>query len=101
MRIIMIFSALAAMSFMSPAADAKVDPPQRSIILSAGRGPFVFGRVVSLTVTYRNGGGARALGGSDAQRSHLCRVTLPPFWIRATSPGLQFRPHHIHDTQNA
>ena len=56
MRIAMIFAVLAAMSVMSPAADAKVDPPQRSIMLSADRGPFVFGRAVSLTVSYRNGG---------------------------------------------
>jgi hypothetical protein len=44
------------MSVTSPTADVKGDTPQRSIILSAGSGPFVFGRVVSLTVSYRNGG---------------------------------------------
>lgn len=55
MRIPLICSVLAIMSVTSPTAEIKIDPPQRSIILSASSGQFVFGRVGSLTVSYRNG----------------------------------------------
>lgn len=54
MRIIMIFSAVVAMSFTSLESAQSV-PPQRSIILSVGDGPYVFERNVSFTVSYRNG----------------------------------------------
>jgi hypothetical protein len=55
MRIVTIFSAVVAMSFTSLASEAQTVPPQRSIILSVGEGPFVFVRNVSFTVSYRNG----------------------------------------------
>jgi len=55
MRIIMIFSAVVATSCTSLASDVQTVPPQRSILLSADDGPYVFGRNVSLTVRYRNG----------------------------------------------
>jgi len=55
MRIVTIFSAVVAMSFTSLPSEAQSVPPQRSIILSVGEGPFVFERNVSFTVSYRNG----------------------------------------------
>jgi hypothetical protein len=55
MKSIIIFSAVAAMSFTSLPSEAQSVPPQRSIILSVGEGPYVFERNVSFTVSYRNG----------------------------------------------
>lgn len=51
--IVMASGFFAACSPSSIAADGK-EPPQHSIVLSAGNGPFVFGRAISLKVSYRN-----------------------------------------------
>ena len=52
MKAILILAVIAVTCSTSIAATTT----ERSIILSVGDGPFVFGRVVSLTVSYRNGG---------------------------------------------
>jgi hypothetical protein len=77
MKILVTSALLVGICGMSWAEDVKEDPQQRSIIITVGKNPFVYGRPISLSVSYRN----------DAKDSWI--VSSPS---NSTSVVLYYRP---------